>query len=63
MLVSQYINQPFETAFNQREGLQKVSPSTQSGLVEIEKQILEATAKHNVFLKELGLPMLPTREI
>ncbi len=29
-------------------------------LIEIEGQIQESTAKHNVFLKELGLPPLPT---
>lgn len=28
-------------------------------LVEIEKDIKQSTAKHNVFLKELGLPLLP----
>ncbi len=28
-------------------------------LVEIEKQIQESTAKHNAFLKELGLAPLP----
>jgi len=28
-------------------------------LVEIEKQVRESTAKHNAFLKELGLPPLP----
>lgn len=28
-------------------------------LVEIEKQIRDATAKHNTFLKELGLSLLP----
>ena len=33
--------------------------STHSELVEIEKRIQESTAKHNEFLKELGLPALP----
>ena len=33
---------------------------TNAGLVEIEDVIQTATAKHNEFLKELGLPMLPT---
>ena len=30
------------------------------GLVEIERQIQESTAKHNKFLEELGLSPLPT---
>jgi len=30
-----------------------------SDLVQVEKTIVKATAKHNEFLKELGLPMLP----
>ena len=34
-------------------------PDTHKELVEIEKQIQESTAKHNVFLKELGLSPLP----
>ena len=34
--------------------------ATHEELVEIEKQIQESTAKHNTFLKELGLPPLPT---
>src|SRR5215213_6781222 len=33
--------------------------ATHGKLVEIEKQIRSATAKHNAFLKELGLPLLP----
>ncbi len=33
--------------------------ATQKELVEIEQDIREATAKHNSFLKELGLPALP----
>jgi type I restriction enzyme M protein len=33
--------------------------ATHSELVEIEKQIREATSKHNAFLTELGLPALP----
>jgi type I restriction enzyme M protein len=33
--------------------------ATNRDLVEIEKQIQESTAKHNVFLKELGLSPLP----
>ena len=34
--------------------------ATHKELVETEKQIQESTAKHNKFLKELGLPLLPT---
>ena len=30
-----------------------------AGLTEIERTIQTATAKHNEFLKELGLPQLP----
>ncbi len=33
--------------------------ATHDALVEIEKAIPTATAKHNEFLKELGLPPLP----
>ena len=33
--------------------------ATHQELVEIEKQIQESTAKHNEFLKELGLSTLP----
>ena len=33
---------------------------TQMELMEIEKQIRTATEKHNMFLKELGLSLLPT---
>ena len=33
--------------------------ATHKELVEIEKQIRESTAKHNIFLKELGLSSLP----
>ena len=33
--------------------------TTHGELVEIEKAIREATKKHNTFLKELGLPLLP----
>ena len=33
--------------------------ATHKELIEIEKQIREATAKHNAFLEELGLPLLP----
>jgi len=33
--------------------------ATQDKLVEIERQIRQATAKHNAFLKELGLGLLP----
>jgi type I restriction enzyme M protein len=36
--------------------------ATHDELVEIEKQIREATAKHNSFLKELGLAPLPGRD-
>lgn len=31
-----------------------------TSLVEIEKRVKAATAQHNEFLKELGLPLLPT---
>jgi len=37
--------------------------ATHGDLVEIEKAIKAATDKHNVFLKELGLPLLPSGEI
>ena len=33
--------------------------ATHTELVKIEKQIQESTAKHNAFLKELGLSPLP----
>ena len=33
--------------------------ATHDQLIEIENQIRESTAKHNAFLKELGLPLLP----
>jgi type I restriction enzyme M protein len=33
--------------------------STHAELVAIDKSIQKATAKHNKFLKELGLPLLP----
>jgi type I restriction enzyme M protein len=33
--------------------------ATHAQLVEIEVKIQDATAKHNEFLKELGLPLLP----
>ncbi len=33
--------------------------ATHGELVEIENAIQTATTKHNVFLKELGLPLLP----
>ncbi len=36
--------------------------ATHGELVEIEKQIQEATAKHNAFLKELGLSPLPAAD-
>ena len=36
--------------------------ATHAGLVEIEGAIQTATAKHNAFLKELGLPALPVAE-
>ena len=36
--------------------------ATHKELVEIEKKIRESTAKHNAFLKELGLPPLPGPE-
>jgi len=35
--------------------------TTHKELVEIEKEIRESTAKHNEFLKELGLPPLPAQ--
>jgi type I restriction enzyme M protein len=34
--------------------------ATHRELVDIEKAIRKATAKHNKFLKELGLPLLPS---
>ena len=36
--------------------------ATHKELVEIEEQIQESTAKHNAFLKELGLPPLPASD-
>ena len=33
--------------------------ATHTSLVEIDREIRDATAKHNEFLKELGLPPLP----
>jgi hypothetical protein len=36
--------------------------ATHEDLVEVEKQIREATAKHNAYLRELGLPGLPLSE-
>jgi type I restriction enzyme M protein len=36
--------------------------ATHKALVEIEKQIQESTAKHNAFLKELGLSPLPASD-
>jgi type I restriction enzyme M protein len=33
--------------------------ATHAELVKIEKSIQKATARHNAFLKELGLPPLP----
>ena len=36
--------------------------ATQGELVQIEKQIRDATSKHNAFLKELGLALLPGDE-
>jgi type I restriction enzyme M protein len=35
---------------------------THKELIEIENQVREATAKHNMFLQELGLPLLPTAD-
>jgi type I restriction enzyme M protein len=34
--------------------------STHAELVRIEGEVAKATAKHNEFLKELGLPLLPS---
>ncbi|TBA03098.1 type I restriction-modification system subunit M [Rhizobium ruizarguesonis] len=36
--------------------------ATHTDLIEIEKQVLQSTAKHNTFLKELGLSLLPTAD-
>ena len=36
--------------------------ATHTELVEIDKQIRESTAKHNAFLKELGLSLLSVRD-
>jgi type I restriction enzyme M protein len=36
--------------------------ATQGELVQIEKQIRDATSRHNAFLKELGLSLLPGSE-
>jgi type I restriction enzyme M protein len=35
---------------------------TQRELVKIEEQVRKATSKHNAFLRELGLPLLPGRD-
>ena len=35
---------------------------THDELIEIEKQIRESTAKHNAFLKELGISPLPAAD-
>ena len=35
---------------------------TQSELIELQKQIRKATSKHNAFLEELGLSLLPGAE-
>lgn len=43
----------------QREGGMARLAETHRELVEIEKQVRQATAKHNAFLLELGLPSLP----
>ena len=34
--------------------------ATHKKMVESEEQIQESTSKHNLFLRELGLPPLPT---
>ena len=36
--------------------------ATQGELVQIEKQIRDATSRHNAFLRELGLAQLPGDE-
>jgi type I restriction enzyme M protein len=36
--------------------------ATHAGLVDIEQAIRQATAQHNAFLKELGLPRLPSAD-
>ncbi|WP_288060297.1 type I restriction-modification system subunit M [Thiomonas sp.] len=36
--------------------------ATHAGLVDIEQSIRQATAQHNAFLKELGLPLLPSAD-
>lgn len=36
--------------------------ATHAELIEIEKLVRESTAKHNSFLQELGLPLLPTAD-
>ena len=37
--------------------------ATHAELVRIEGEIMKATATHNEFLKELGLPLLPTADL
>ena len=37
--------------------------STNKELIKIQKQIQSSTAKHNAFLKELGLPPLPAPKL
>ncbi len=36
--------------------------ATHASLVDIEQAIRQATAQHNAFLKELGLPLLPSAD-
>jgi len=36
--------------------------ATHEELVRLDEQVRLATAKHNAFLKELGLPLLPTQD-
>jgi type I restriction enzyme M protein len=53
--ISRYIS---TTVDEEEIGLEE----TQRGLVEIEKQVREATLRHNCFLQELGLSALPTAD-
>jgi len=45
-----------------KEGIAIDLSATHRELVEIEEQIRESTAKHNEFLKELGLSPLPASD-
>lgn len=45
-----------------QDGVEIDLKATHSELVSAEREIVAAVAKHNVFLKELGLPPLPSAD-